>query len=284
MRYFGWAHIEYRRDKRLSAEPDTACQRPHSRRTPRRQWPAAFVPLRDKHVFDTHVFAAGRGRRQNGPSSEQIEGGPRKPLSSTRISGFIRGIPVFLWPFVSAGSDSAMDANAYRINKVLGLVLGTALFLQAVHIIDGNFTTRVAKPGSEVAAKVAQPQAGAAAPVPIDTLLASASAERGAQVAKQCQACHNFEEGQGPKIGPDLYGVVGRKIASAPGFNYSSALKSKNGNWDFAALSAWLTKPTAYAPGTAMTFAGLSNDKQRADVIAYLDTLSTNPVPLPKAQ
>lgn len=176
-----------------------------------------------------------------------------------------------------------MDANAYRINKILGLVLGTALFLQAVHIIDGNFTTRVAKPGSQVAAKEEQPHA-AAATVPIDTLLASASAERGAQVAKQCQACHNFEEGQGPKIGPDLYGVVGRKIASAPGFNYSSALKSKNGNWDFNALNAWLIKPTAYAPGTSMTFAGLSNDKQRADVIAYLDTLSKNPVPLPKAQ
>jgi cytochrome c len=120
--------------------------------------------------------------------------------------------------------------------------------------------------------------------VPIDTLLASASAERGAQVAKQCLACHNFEEGQGPKIGPDLYGVVGRKIASVSGFNYSSALKSKNGTWDFNALNTWLTKPTAYAPGTAMTFAGLSNDKQRADVIAYLDTLSKNPVPLPKAQ
>jgi cytochrome c len=177
-----------------------------------------------------------------------------------------------------------MDANAYRINKILGLVLGTALFLQAVHIIDGNFTTRVAKPGSAVAVKEEQPHAGAAAGVPIDTLLASASAERGAQVAKQCQACHNFEEGQGPKIGPDLYGVVGRKIASAPGFNYSAALKSKNGNWDFNALNAWLIKPTAYVPGTAMTFAGLSNDKQRADVIAYLDTLSKNPVPLPKTQ
>ena len=175
-----------------------------------------------------------------------------------------------------------MDANAYRINKILGLVLGSALFLQAVHIIDGSFNTREAKPGSKVAAKEEQPQAGAAGP--IDTLLASASAERGAQVAKQCQACHNFEEGQGPKVGPDLYNVVGRKIASVSGFNYSSALKSKNGNWDFAALSAWLTKPTAYAPGTAMTFAGLSNDKQRADVIAYLDTLSKNPVPLPKAQ
>jgi cytochrome c len=176
-----------------------------------------------------------------------------------------------------------MNADAYRINKILGLVLGTALFLQAVHIIDGNFTTRVAKPGSEVAVKE-QPKAGAVAAVPIDTLLASASAERGAQVAKQCQACHNFEEGQGPKIGPDLYNVVGRKIASVSGFSYSSALKSKNGNWDFNALNAWLTKPGAYVPGTAMTFAGLSNDKQRADVIAYLDTLSKNPVPLPKAQ
>jgi len=175
-----------------------------------------------------------------------------------------------------------MDAAAFRINKILGLVLGTALFLQTVHIIDGNFIAKVAKPGS--AAKEEHPQAGAAAAVPIDRLLASASAERGAEVAKQCQACHNFEEGQGPKVGPHLYGVVGRKIASAPGFNYSSALKSKNGNWDFNALNAWLIKPTAYAPGTSMTFAGLSNDKQRADVIAYLDTLSKNPVPLPKAQ
>jgi cytochrome c len=177
-----------------------------------------------------------------------------------------------------------MDAAAFRINKILGLVLGTALFLQTVHIIDGNFTTKVAKPGSEVAAKEEHPQAGVAAAVPIDSLLPSASAERGAEVAKQCQACHNFEEGQGAKVGPHLHGVVGRKIASVPGFNYSSALKSKNGNWDFNALNAWLIKPTAYAPGTSMTFAGLSNDKQRADVIAYLDTLSKNPVPLPKAQ
>jgi cytochrome c len=176
-----------------------------------------------------------------------------------------------------------MDASAYRTNKILGFVLGTALVLQAVRIIDGNFTGKEAKSGSEVAAKSEQPQPGAASAA-INSLLATASAERGAQVAKQCQACHNFEEGQGPKVGPDLYGVVGRKVASAPGFNYSSALKSKNGTWDFSALNAWLTKPTAYAPGTAMTFAGLSNDKQRADVIAYLDTLSKNPVPLPKAQ
>ena len=176
-----------------------------------------------------------------------------------------------------------MDANAYRANKILGFVLGTALFIQAVHIIDGAFTGKEAKSGSEVAAKSEQPESGASS-AQINSLLATASVERGAQVAKQCQACHNFEEGQGPKVGPDLYGVVGRKIASVPGFNYSAALKSKNGTWDFSALNAWLSKPTAYAPGTAMTFAGLSNDKQRADVIAYLDTLSKNPVPLPKAQ
>jgi cytochrome c len=179
-----------------------------------------------------------------------------------------------------------MDANVYRVNKILGLLLGTALFVQAVRIIDENFTNSAAKTASEAGAK-GEPAAaagGAAGGSPIDALLASASPERGAQIAKQCQACHNFEEGQGPKIGPDLYGVVGRKIASTPGYNYSAALKSKNGTWDFNTLSTWLTKPSAYAPGTMMTFAGLTSDKQRADVIAYLDTLSKNPVPLPKAQ
>lgn len=178
--------------------------------------------------------------------------------------------------------------NSFELNKILGALLGTCLVLVAMRIAAGAIFTPAtpAKPGYEVAVKEEQPQAGAApaapAAVPIETLLASASAQRGADVAKQCQACHNFQEGQGAKIGPDLYEVVGRKIASAPGFNFSSALKSKNGNWDFNALNAWLTKPSAYAPGTAMTFAGLSNDKQRADVIAYLDTLSPSPVPLPK--
>jgi cytochrome c len=180
--------------------------------------------------------------------------------------------------------------NSFELNKILGALLGTCLILVAMHIAAGAIFTpeKPAKPGYEVAVKEEQPKGGAApaapAAVSIDTLLASASPQRGAEVAKQCGACHNFQEGQGPKIGPDLYNVVGRKIASAPGFNYSSALKSKNGTWDFNALNAWLAKPSAYAPGTAMTFAGLSNDKQRADVIAYLDTLSPNPVPLPKPQ
>jgi cytochrome c len=170
--------------------------------------------------------------------------------------------------------------NTFQINKILGLVLGTLLFLQAVHIVDGYFTpAKVAKPGSEVAVKEAQPTGA-----PIETLLASASPDRGAQVAKQCEACHNFQEGQGPKVGPDLYGVVGRSVASMSGYNYTAALKKLGGNWTFDALNKWLTKPSADAPGTAMTFAGLSNEKQRADVVAYLNTLSAHPLPLPTAQ
>jgi cytochrome c len=174
-----------------------------------------------------------------------------------------------------------MNANVYQINKILGLVLGTALFLQTVHIVDGNFTP---KPGSEVAVKAEQPAEAAAGAQSFDSLLASASAEHGAQITKQCEICHSLQEGQGPKVGPGLYGVVDRPVASVTGFNYSAALKAKGGKWTFAALNKWLTNPRAYAPGTAMTFAGLSSDKQRADVIAYLDTLSKTPVPLPKAQ
>lgn len=184
--------------------------------------------------------------------------------------------------------------DLFEINKVLGALLGTCLVLVAMHIASGAIFTPEppAKPGYVIAVKAEQPAGGAAtaapAEAPIETLLASASSEHGAQTAKQCQACHNFQEGQGPKVGPDLYGVVDRPIASVSGFNYSDALKGASqklgGKWTFDALNKWLTKPSAVAPGTAMTFAGLSNEKQRADVIAYLDTLSPHPVPLPAAQ
>ncbi len=179
--------------------------------------------------------------------------------------------------------------NSFEINKILGALLGTCLVLVATHIASGAIFApeTPAKPGYIVEVKAeASPGAAAAAPAetPIATLLATASTDRGANVAKQCQACHNFQEGAGPKIGPDLYGVVDRQVASVSGFSYSAALKSKGGKWDFNALNKWLTKPSAYAPGTAMTFAGISNEKQRADVIAYLNSLSANPVPLPKDQ
>jgi cytochrome c len=96
-----------------------------------------------------------------------------------------------------------------------------------------------------------------------------------------CIACHTFNDGGKAGIGPNLYGVVGGPHAHMEGFNYSTALKSKKGPWTFEALNEWLTKPAAYAPGTRMTFAGVSNPKERADIIDYLRTLAKNPEPLP---
>jgi cytochrome c len=178
--------------------------------------------------------------------------------------------------------------DSFEINKILGAVLGTCLLLLAVHIASGAIFTPAtpAKPGYEIAVKEEQPAAGGAeAPkeVPIAQLLASASPQQGEQTAKVCLTCHNMAKGQGNKVGPDLYGVVGRAVASEAGFNYSAALKAKGGTWTFDALNPWLENPRKDVPGTLMTFAGLPSEKQRADVIAYLNSNSDSPQSLPKA-
>ncbi len=181
--------------------------------------------------------------------------------------------------------------DSFELNKVLGALLGTCLVLLAVHIASGAiFATPVpAKPGYIIEVKQeggAKPSGGkeaAPAAQPIEALLASANVKTGEQTAKECELCHNLGKGQGNKIGPDLYGVVGRQVASEAGFSYSAPLKAKGGTWTFEALNTWLTNPRADVPGTLMTFAGISNAHQRADVIAYLNTNSDKPLPLPKA-
>jgi cytochrome c len=181
--------------------------------------------------------------------------------------------------------------TSFQVNKILGAVLGTSMVLVALHIAAGAIfgPKPPTKPGDVIAVKQEQPaaggEAGTAAPgnVPIATMLPSASVQQGMQVAKQCELCHNLGKGQGNKIGPDLYGVVGRPIASVAGFTYTAALKAKGGTWTFDALNTWLTDPRADVPGTAMTFAGLASEKQRADVIDYLNSNSDDPQPLPKA-
>ena len=119
-----------------------------------------------------------------------------------------------------------------------------------------------------------------------DTLLTSADPKKGqADTMKLgCVACHTFNEGGHAGIGPNLYGVVGAPHGHMEGYAYSEALKSKQGAWTFDELNQWLTKPAAYAPGTKMTFAGVPDEKTRADVVAYLDTLAAKPEPLPAKQ
>jgi cytochrome c len=179
--------------------------------------------------------------------------------------------------------------NSFELNKILGAVLGTCLFLVAMHIASGAIFTPAApaKPGYVIEVKEEQPAnsgaAAASADVPIAQLLASASPQQGEQAAKVCLTCHNMAKGQGSKVGPDLYGVVGRQVASEAGFNYSAALKGKSGTWTFDELNLWLKNPRGDVPGTLMTFGGLPSEKQRADIIAYLNSNSDSPQPLPKA-
>ena len=101
---------------------------------------------------------------------------------------------------------------------------------------------------------------------------AAQDAKAGERGFAQCRTCHSVVKGQN-RIGPSLAGVAGRRIASAAGYSYSAALKRRTGSWTDANLNAWLTKPSAWAPGTKMAFAGISDAKRPADMIAYLKTL-----------
>ena len=120
----------------------------------------------------------------------------------------------------------------------------------------------------------------AAAATGVESLLATADVKKGEAVFKKCAACHTINQGGASGIGPNLYGAVGKPHAHVAGFAYSDALKKVPGNWDFKALDAWLESPRKYAPGTKMTFAGIGNPEERANLIAYLNTQGSN-VPLP---
>jgi cytochrome c len=178
--------------------------------------------------------------------------------------------------------------NSFELNKILGAILGTCLITLALNIAAGAIFApeKPAKPGYAIAvtAQGEGDKTAAKAPEePMEAMMASASVEKGHATAKECQACHTFEKGGPNRVGPNLWGIVGRPRASEAGFNYSAAMKAKGGTWTFGELYAFLANPRGYIPGTAMTFAGLSRGQQRADVIDYLHTLADNPEPLPKA-
>ena len=127
----------------------------------------------------------------------------------------------------------------------------------------------------------------AAAPVaavPLPTLLAKADPAKGQALTKVCATCHSFEKGAAAKVGPDLYGVVGRAKGSDAGFSYSDAMKAKGGDWTFDDLDSFITSPKTFVSGTKMGFGGEPDAGKRADIIAYLRTLSDAPVPLPAAK
>jgi cytochrome c len=181
--------------------------------------------------------------------------------------------------------------DSFEFNKIAGAVLGTLLFLMGLGIVtDSIFHVPAPKvAGYDLPAVEAEhaggPAAAAPAAVPVADLLAKADPTKGAAVAKaQCSVCHNFEKGAPVKQGPTLFGVVDRHIGSMPGFSYSPAIQERSKTdqtWTFDHLNTFVSNPRGYANGTKMTFGGLKSDTQRGDLLAYLRTLSDNPVPLP---
>jgi cytochrome c len=181
---------------------------------------------------------------------------------------------------------------SFEMNKILGALLGAMILAMASGIIGGILVhpSQLAKPAYMVAgvAETSQPEAAKpAAPEPIGPLLASASAENGKAIATRiCATCHTFEKGQPNRIGPNLYDVFDEPIATGhDGYAFSAALQADSKEkWTADELNQWLSGPQDFAHGTKMTFVGLPKAKDRADVIAYLDSLSDHPEPLKSAE
>ena len=173
-----------------------------------------------------------------------------------------------------------------RTNTIAGWVLFAGIVGLGLTIVTGEHfkSERPEKMGYEVQGVEQEGGAAAVAEKPFAFYMSQADAAKGEDVFKKCAACHNADKGGANALGPNLYNVIDEAAATGrAGFAFSDALKSKGGKWTFDNLNAWLTSPKAYAPGTKMTFAGLSNPQDRANVIAYLNKQGDHPLPLPAA-
>jgi cytochrome c len=174
---------------------------------------------------------------------------------------------------------------SFEANKIAGAILA-AMILAMVSGIISNILVHpklletaayAVAGGAENAASTATSNA----PEPVAPLLASADIAAGKEKSKLCITCHSFDKGGPNKIGPNLYAVVGDEIAHDRGnFSFSAVLKAKGGAWTVDSLNQWLWKPQSFAKGTKMTFIGLPKAQDRANVIAYLNSLSDSPKPL----
>jgi cytochrome c len=179
--------------------------------------------------------------------------------------------------------------ESMEFNKIAGAVLGALLFAVGLNILaEGIFSAKLpAKPGYAVAVaetSASGPAPAEAAAAPIAERLKTASVEAGAKVFNNCKACHNAADGGPNQVGPNLWGVVGGPDAHMKTFAYSDAMmaRAKAGDmWTYEELDKFLTKPSAYVPGTKMGFGGLAKPEDRANVIMYLHSQATNPVPMP---
>ncbi len=176
-----------------------------------------------------------------------------------------------------------MAKDELAFNKWAGAILGSLLFATSTKMIAEAIYApdHAAHAGTETAASEGKAHGGET--VDMAALLAKASVKDGKKYAKKCMSCHTFEKGGKNKIGPNLYGILGRKVAAVPKFAYSKALKNDKGVWDYEHLDCFLKSPKKCIKGNKMSFGGISDPQQRANVIAYLRSLSAKPAPLPTA-
>ncbi len=173
-----------------------------------------------------------------------------------------------------------------RFNTISGWALFSgivALGLSSVSakIFEADKDHRPEKMGYAIDGVVSS-EGGAAAAVPVETLLATADAAKGEATFKKCASCHTITPGGASGIGPNLHGIMGKKMAAIGGFAYSDGLKALGGSWDFKSTNDWLTNPKKMVAGTKMTFAGLSDAQERANLLVYMNAQGSN-LPLPAA-
>src|SRR5687767_10377333 len=173
-----------------------------------------------------------------------------------------------------------------RFNTIAGWVLAGGIVLLGGSLVAGELfkAERPETMGYPIAGVVEEGAGGEEAEPPIAALLQTADANAGEAAFRKCAACHTINQGGANGLGPNLWGSVGAPLGHTAGFAYSDALRGKGGTWTFEAMNEWLRSPRQFAPGTKMTFAGLSNPEERANLIAYLNAQGSNlPLPPPPA-
>jgi cytochrome c len=174
-----------------------------------------------------------------------------------------------------------------RSNTIAGWVLGAGIVFLGAWLVTGEVfhSERPEKMGYPIEGVVEEGEGGGGeAEQPIAHFLQTADAGRGEAQFRRCATCHTVNQGGANGLGPNLYGTMGAAVAHVAGYSYSDALRSHGGNWDWETMSAWLASPRAFAPGTKMTFAGLSDPQDRADLMLYLNAQGGNlQVPPPPA-